>query len=46
MFGITRRPYALIGVIPLEALGLEPDLAHQTLRVLPSESVDTYLTIL
>jgi len=37
---------ALIGVIPLEALGLEPDLAHQTLRVLPSESVDTYLTIL
>jgi hypothetical protein len=37
---------ALIGVIPLEALGLEPDLRHQTLRVLPSESVDTYLTIL
>ncbi|WP_449417777.1 aspartyl protease family protein [Phormidium nigroviride] len=37
---------ALIGVIPLEALGLEPDLRNQTLRVLPSESVDTYLTIL
>ena len=37
---------ALIGVIPLEALGLEPDLRHQTLRVLPSESVDTYLTIM
>lgn len=37
---------ALIGVIPLEALGLEPDLKNQTLRVLPSESVDTYLTIL
>ncbi|MEL0590352.1 MAG: aspartyl protease family protein [Planktothrix rubescens PR222] len=37
---------ALIGVIPLEALGLEPDLRHQTLKVLPSESVDTYLTIL
>src|SRR4028119_775741 len=31
---------ALIGVIPLEALGLEPDLRNQTLRVLPSESVD------
>jgi predicted aspartyl protease len=36
----------LIGVIPLEALGLEPDLRNQTLKVLPSESVDTYLTIL
>ncbi len=36
----------LLGVIPLEALGLEPDLRHQTLKVLPSESVDTYLTIL
>ncbi|MEG4319229.1 MULTISPECIES: aspartyl protease family protein [unclassified Microcoleus] len=36
----------LIGVIPLEALGLEPDLRHQTLNVLPSESVDTYLTIM
>jgi predicted aspartyl protease len=37
---------ALIGVIPLEALGLEPDLQNQTLRVLPTESWDTYLTIL
>jgi predicted aspartyl protease len=37
---------ALIGVIPLEALGLEPDLIHQRLRVLPTESVDTYFTIL
>ena len=37
---------ALLGVIPLEALGLEPDLRNQTLKVLPSESVDTYLTIL
>lgn len=37
---------ALIGVIPLEALGLEPDLHNQNLKVLPSESVDTYLTIL
>jgi predicted aspartyl protease len=39
-----RNP--LIGVIPLEALGLELDLQHQTLKVLPSESIDTYLTIL
>lgn len=37
---------ALLGVIPLEAMGLELDLQRQTLRVLPSESVDTYLTIL
>jgi hypothetical protein len=33
-------------VIPLEMLGLEPDLQNQTLRVLPEQSVDTYLTIL
>lgn len=39
-----RNP--LIGVIPLEALGLELDLQHQTLKVLPSTSMDTYLTIL
>ncbi len=37
---------ALIGVIPLEALGLEPDLRNQTLKVLPTESTGTYLTIL
>lgn len=37
---------ALLGVIPLEALGLEPDLQKQTLRVLPTESSNTYLTIL
>ncbi len=36
---------ALLGVIPLEALGLEPDVGNQRLKVLPSESVDTYLTI-
>ncbi len=37
---------ALLGVIPLEALGLEPDLRHQTLKMLPTESAETYLTIL
>ncbi|MFM2378605.1 MAG: hypothetical protein RLZZ143_1183 [Cyanobacteriota bacterium] len=36
----------LLGVIPLEALGLEPDLRSQKLRVLPTEYKDTYLTIL
>ena len=37
---------ALLGVIPLEALGLEPDLRNQQLKVLPDEATDTYLTIL
>ncbi|MBE9063246.1 aspartyl protease family protein [cf. Phormidesmis sp. LEGE 11477] len=36
----------LIGVIPLEMLGLEPDLQNQRLRILPIESSNTYLTIL
>jgi len=37
---------ALGGVIPLEAMGLEPDLKTQTVRVLPIGSTETYLTIL
>lgn len=37
---------ALIGVIPLEMLGLEPDLQNQTLRKLPLEMSNTYITIL
>jgi clan AA aspartic protease len=36
----------LLGVIPLEMLGLEPDLKNQSLKILPTESADTYLTIL
>ncbi|MBE9079282.1 hypothetical protein IQ241_18605 [Romeria aff. gracilis LEGE 07310] len=36
---------ALLGIIPLEALGLEPDLQNQRLRILPMDSSDTYLTI-
>ena len=35
----------LLGVIPLEALGLEPDLRHQQLRRLPLEPSDTYFTL-
>ncbi|MCL1464857.1 aspartyl protease family protein [Argonema galeatum] len=34
----------LLGVIPLEELGLEPDLKNQQLRVLPMEGNDTYVT--
>jgi clan AA aspartic protease len=36
----------LLGVIPLEALGIELDLKNQKLRVLPISPTDTYLTIL
>jgi predicted aspartyl protease len=33
----------LLGVIPMERLGLEPDLKNQRLRVLPMNSQQTYL---
>lgn len=36
----------LLGVIPLEALGVELDLKHQCLVLLPISPTDTYLTIL
>lgn len=36
----------LLGLIPLEDLGLEPDLKIQRLRVLPAEGKDTYLTVM
>jgi clan AA aspartic protease len=35
----------LLGVIPLEALGLELDLKNQHLKVLPISPTETYLTI-
>ncbi|XZO00952.1 MAG: retroviral-like aspartic protease family protein [Microcoleus sp.] len=37
---------ALLGVIPLEALGLEIDLQNQILKPLPISPTETYLTIL
>ena len=36
----------LLGVIPLEALGIELDLQNQRLKRLPMTSEETYLTIL
>jgi predicted aspartyl protease len=36
----------LLGLIPLEDLGLEPDLTLQKLRVLPVFGKDTYLMVL
>lgn len=35
----------LLGVFPLEALGLEPDLRKQQLRRLPQEPGNTYYTL-
>ena len=35
----------LLGVVPLEALGLEPDLRKQQLRQLPREPGNTYFTL-
>jgi len=36
----------LLGLIPLEDLGLAPDLQNQKLRHLPTQGKDTYLTVL
>jgi clan AA aspartic protease len=36
----------LLGVIPLEALGIELDLQKQVLKILPVSPTQTYLTIL
>ncbi|MEG3898743.1 MULTISPECIES: aspartyl protease [unclassified Microcoleus] len=37
---------ALLGKIPMEALGIEVDLRNQRLKVLPDGPTETYLTIL
>jgi clan AA aspartic protease len=37
---------SLLGVIPLEALGIELDLQNQVLKILPISPTQTYLTIL
>jgi predicted aspartyl protease len=34
----------LLGVIPMEALGIEPDLVARRLRLLPDGPTDTYVT--
>jgi predicted aspartyl protease len=43
---LTDVPYALLGVTPMEVLGLEPDLKNRQLRVLPMDSEQTYLSVL
>lgn len=43
---LTASKRSLLGVIPLEMLGIEIDLKNQRLIVLPDASDETYLTIL
>lgn len=43
---LTEVPYALLGVTPMEILGLEPDLKNRKLRILPMNPEQTYLSIL
>ena len=35
----------LLGALPMEALGVQLDLLKQELKLLPMDSVDTFLTI-
>ncbi|OCR00909.1 aspartyl protease [Oscillatoriales cyanobacterium USR001] len=37
---------ALLGVIPMEMLGIEVDLKHQRLKVLPDGPTESYLTVM
>jgi clan AA aspartic protease len=43
---LTGGRSPLLGVIPLEALGIELDLQNQILKVLPISPTQTYLTIM
>ncbi|WP_369750913.1 hypothetical protein [Calothrix sp. PCC 7507] len=43
---LKEVPYALLGVTPMEVLGLEPDLKNRKLRVLPMNPEQTYLSVL
>lgn len=43
---LTEVQYALLGVAPMEILGLEPDMKNRNLRMLPMNSEQTYLSIL
>ena len=43
---LTAVTFALLGVGPMEILGVEPDLKHRKLRLLPMNSEQTYLSLL
>ncbi|MEL7143971.1 MAG: retroviral-like aspartic protease family protein [Cyanobacteria bacterium J06554_3] len=40
---LTELDIPLLGVLPMETLGLEPDLRNQQLRLLPMDENDTYI---
>ncbi|NEP44100.1 MAG: aspartyl protease [Okeania sp. SIO2H7] len=40
---VTSSKYPLLGVIPMEMLGIEVDLKNQRLILLPDNTEDTYL---
>ena len=40
---LTDINQPLLGVLPMERLGLEPDLQNERLRMLPITEDDTYL---
>ncbi len=40
---LTELDVALLGVLPMEALGIEPDLQKQQLRMLPMIGDDSYI---
>ena len=42
---LPEDAHVLLGVIPLEMLGIEPDVQNQTLRLLPMGPQKSYLTI-
>ncbi|MEO0767984.1 MAG: hypothetical protein AAFY72_00905 [Cyanobacteria bacterium J06649_4] len=43
---ISEEDFAHVGLIPLEDLGLDPDLQNQKLRHLPTRGEDAYLMVL
>lgn len=41
--GLPESDHGLLGVVPLEAMGIEPDLQNQKLKLLPMEGKGSYL---
>lgn len=41
--GLPDSDHGLLGVVPLEAMGIEPDLQNQKLKLLPMEGKGSYL---
>lgn len=40
--GLPEGTTPLLGCVPLELMGLEPDLVNRTLRILPDDTRDSY----